>query len=108
MTTVVIQIGNSDDKLSQREWSKFVEELREVIEDFADEVHFSGGSPTDAGWQNWCIVFELRTKAPIGVNIMRITDDAILLLRQEMSDLALRYQQDSIAMTVGKTTMVEP
>lgn len=59
MDTITIQIGNSDNKLSQMEWSAFIKDVVEVVESLASVVHFYGTSLGDAPWQNaaWVVVF---------------------------------------------------
>jgi len=52
--TVVIQIGNSDDKLTQLEWAKFVNDIKHLVNNHAKEVHFFGGSSNWENWQNTC------------------------------------------------------
>jgi hypothetical protein len=91
--TVVIQIGNSDDKLKQSEWSEFVEAVENCILITTDRIHFHGLSPGDALWQNACWVAD--------------TDD-VDKLRMRLVELAVRFRQDSIALTVGETEMVKP
>ena len=88
MKTVVIQIGNSDDKLSQSEWSRFVNALTDLVEKCCTHVHFSGHSQGDAPWQNYCVVAE---------------SEALAQLRLCLCGLAKEYRQDSIALTVGNT-----
>ena len=57
MTAICIQIGNSDNKLTQQEWSEYCRAVRGICEAHGD-VHFSGGSPTDSAWQNYCVFVE--------------------------------------------------
>jgi len=45
MKTITIQIGNSDDKLSQASWSEFVERARQLISVHSRVVHFFGALP---------------------------------------------------------------
>ena len=56
--TVVVQIGNSDDKLTQKNWSFFVADVRTAVASVATRIHFSSGSPSAQSWQNYCIVAE--------------------------------------------------
>lgn len=91
MTTVVIQIGNSDDKLTQQQWSDFVGETDRCVRLYAKSVHFMGCSSGEKPWQNACWVFEMATP---------------FLMRDRLSNLAFRYQQESIAMTEGVTEFV--
>lgn len=90
---IVIQIGNSDNKLTQQEWSSFVYDTDELLRMYG-VFHFSGGSPSNAGWQNYCWVIESQ-KTMSG-------------LEYELSRLAVRYKQDSIALTIGQTVFIKP
>jgi len=92
--TVIIQVGNSDDRLSQYEWALFIAELRSVIEQNVVQVHFSGGSDWCAPWQNACWVCQ-------------IADDAnVEQLIEKIQDCRGRHRQDAVAVTVGTTRFV--
>lgn len=92
--TVVVQIGNTDNKLSQQEWSQFIKETESVLAGFVGQVHFSGGSSPDAPWQNWCFV-----------HVSYYEHEESLKIR--LKELALKFRQDSIAVTFGETQFVE-
>lgn len=96
MKTITIQIGNSDNKLTQQEWSAFIyhvfDDLLCVMPN-AEQIHFSGGSNPAAKWQNYCWVFNLD-------------DERIPEMREWLSSAAYQFKQDSIAMTVGDTEFV--
>jgi len=62
MTAICILIGNTDNKLTQLEWSEYCRAVRGMCEAHG-AVHFSGGSPTDAAWQNYCVCVETDTPA---------------------------------------------
>lgn len=99
--TAVIMIGNTDDKLTQREWSEFVSDVTHLLLVYRVQLHFHGCSVGSAPWQNVCWVFD----APKDL----IGEPAIVVeLRPELARLAAKYRQDSIALTVGKTEFVEP
>ncbi len=83
-----IQIGNSDNKLTQQEWSKFVAECKIVIGEFCAITYFFSPSPGDASWQNACWV--------IAVNEADI--DA---LKRGLVKIRKRYMQDAIAVVIG-------
>lgn len=102
--TITIQIGNSDDKLTQKEWSFFVTDLRQFVNGWAEQVHFFGFSTPDAQWQNACVVLNLRDWKRDGWDSLdqQITAGMYSGLR----DLLKRYKQDSIAFTSGDTTFV--
>jgi len=90
MKTVIVQIGNSDDKLGQKEWAAFCAAAEWVI---PGQIHFSGSSPGNANWQNHCWVSQ-------------VTDSKLPELRNGLAVLCRRYKQDSIALTVGDTEFV--
>lgn len=93
--TVVVQVGNSDDKLSQKDWALFCLETYRMVDGLCEQMHFQGGSQPLAAWQNACWVV---TMEPFAVEHLRV----------QLVRLARRFQQDSIAMTVGETEFVEP
>lgn len=95
MTTAVIQIGNSDDKLPQWEWSAFTQDLRRLVARICEAIHFFGYSPPEAIWQNCCVVVVLP-------------ENLLPQLDSELSKLCRAYRQDSIALTVGDTQFVPP
>ena len=90
---VTIQIGNSDDKLSQGRWSKFIGELIEELVKLECNIHFTGGSSARDEWQNYCIVAEV-----VLCNTPKLKD----MLR----DMCNKYNQDSIAYNVSKTEFI--
>ena len=94
MATVTIQIGNSDNKLTQSEWSDFCSQVQLIVEEEKCTIHFRGYSPGDAPWQNACWVIELF-------------DSNLNILRAMLAGIAKRFKQDSIAFTVGETEFVE-
>lgn len=91
MPTITVQIGNSDDKLTQEEWAHFIDSVGTVIRELGWNIHFSGGSLCTAPWQNYCWVCE----ADSGNNY-----------RIVLSELAKEYRQNSIAVTVGETSFL--
>lgn len=93
LITIVIQIGNSDDKLTQKEWSEFCNQTRWEIERFAKTIHFSGFSLPSDPWQNACFVFELK-------------DDVLKHLSINLKTIRQKYGQDSIALTEGSTIFI--
>ena len=93
MTTVVIQIGNSDNKLTQSEWSNFVKAMKLTIENVCQRTHFFGGSTTFDPWQNVCWVIEMR-------------DDGLDKLKTDMINIRKFYDQDSIAVVFGNVEFI--
>lgn len=93
MEIVTVQIGNSDNKLSQKQWSDFIKKTRLVVSQYCGQVHFDGGSSFDSPWQNFCIVAELQS-----------IDKQSLL--DAIGDLRDEFYQDSAAVTFGETKLV--
>jgi hypothetical protein len=87
---VSIQIGNTDNCLTQQEWSEFCRRLREICET-AGKVHFSGGASTDAPWQNYCLC--LSTELPE-------------CLASDVMALRRTYRQDSVAWLQGDAMFI--
>jgi hypothetical protein len=93
MKTITVQIGNSDDKLSQLEWSSFVREVDDLINEAASEVHFFGGAPNWYPWQNTCWIF--------------VCDDRNAQhIQSELIRTRSRWRQESIAWTEGCTVFI--
>ena len=91
MTTNIVQIGNTDNKLTQRQWSEFCNEIQYAIEMNATEVHFTGFSNPNTPWQNACFVFNLEK-----------TDN----LKASIFEIRNRYKQDAVAWTEGTTQFI--
>lgn len=86
--TLVVQIGNSDNKLTQGKWSDYCFFVDADIEQFNDIIHFKGGSSFDSMYQNACWVFE-------------IAENDIESLKNNLIEIKKRYDQDSIAIIEG-------
>jgi hypothetical protein len=103
--TVYISIGNSDDKLSQVEWSAFVTTADRLLSpDAGDSLypvkarHGNWRSVPDDPWQNACWCVEVDDDA-----------DAVRCLKGELESLAQEYGQDSIAWAeVDGTEFISP
>lgn len=93
MKTVTIQIGNSDDKLSQERWSHYWETVDGDISDFAEETHFSASSHGWAPWQNHCWVICVK-------------ESNIPSLINRLTEIRKSFDQDSIAITIGDTQFI--
>lgn len=96
MNTFVIQIGNSDNKLTQKAWSAFINDVADTIRSYCTTVHFTGGSHVNAEWQNYCWVVQINER----------NHDARII--SELKDLCERYDQDSIALIRGTTEFITP
>lgn len=91
MMTITLQIGNSDDRLSQVRWHEYVESVRSLLEaDPRVQVHFFGAPPNWAPWQNAAWVFACP-------------HDGIAALRESLVANRQQFSQVSIAWTEGIT-----
>lgn len=94
MKTVTLQIGNSDDKLTQLEWASFIGRVKDLLDDTPTvTVHFFGCSHGAECWQNACWVFVIDSKY-------------IPQTTREITVLRDRYKQDSAAWTEGSTAFI--
>jgi hypothetical protein len=93
MKTVTIQTGNTDNKLTQQEWSILVKLLADQIRSYAKEIHFFGGAESWAMWQNaaWVILIE---------------QPQLDMLKAKVIEVREMCKQDSVAWTEGKTLFV--
>jgi hypothetical protein len=97
---VYISIGNSDDKLTQSEWSKYVSDLLSIVEFAGDrteggEIHGIWHSAPFSPFQNMVVCLQ---PAP----------DYVSNLRRLLAELARKYRQDSIAWAEATTTFIRP
>lgn len=96
MKTVYISIGNSDGKLTQKDWSSFCTELMHLADGFGEQRHGTWFSAPHAQWQNMCVHLTVK-------------ENVLNELREELRDLASCYRQDSIVMAVvDEVEMVKP
>jgi hypothetical protein len=91
--TIVVQIGNSDNKLSQTEWAEFVRRVDGIIRQQANAVHFFGGTENWAVWQRVCWVFDCKGE--------QLPD-----LRRKLTATRKEFRQDAAAFTEGETEFV--
>ncbi len=99
---VYISIGNSDDKLTQREWSEFVADVDRSLRWWCNEnastaalnspagrIHGHWLSASDSPWQNacWCVEYVDHEDWP----------EQIAGQKTSLARLAAQYRQDSIA-----------
>jgi hypothetical protein len=93
MKTITVQIGNSDDKLTQKEWCDFARSIDDLIRTHASQVHFSGASHSLAWWQNAAWVFEME-------------EVCIEWFKQRLAIVRGQYKQESLAWTEGSTSLI--
>jgi predicted NodU family carbamoyl transferase len=89
--TVTIQIGNTDNKLTQQKWAEFIEDVNTVLT--GTEYMFQGTSAGDKPYQNACWVVVMRDYE------YETTKNLVARVGEE-------YDQDSIAWTEGKTEFI--
>jgi hypothetical protein len=91
MITVYVSVGNSDDKLSQEQWSGFVQQVRIALSQRARETHGEWYSLPDQPYQNacFCVVF---------------ADADVPLVKQELTKLREAWGQDSAAWAEVRVT----
>ncbi len=95
MSTFVVLIGNSDNRLTQQEWSQFVAEVRGSVALHAEEVFFDAALPGDAARQSACFV-------------ATIDDEGQKHLSRQLDHIRETYRQESIAVLSGETRFIAP
>ena len=82
MTTsyVTVSIGNSDNKLTQKEWNQFVVEMDAALH-VEGKIHFFGASPNYEPWQNVAWILE--------------TDSNLISVEEVVRIIRKRNKQDS-------------
>lgn len=94
MKTVNALIGNTDNKLTQQEWSNYCEQFNETICRFAASTFFVGAPPTTSEYQNFGVTFS-------------IDEEHIERLKQQLQGVRLTFRQDSIAWLEGETQFIQ-
>ena len=85
---ICIQIGNTDNKLTQQEWSEYIEYIYDICVNYG-VVHFSGGSSAEKHFQNYCFcVSDVRDSD-------RFKND-VLLVRKDFRQDSLTWLQGEI------------
>jgi len=93
MKTITIQIGNTDNKLTQLLWSNYCKMIHsELIKDYI-QLHFVGGSHFDSPWQNACFVFNC-------------SNEKVEYIKGIVSMVGKNYGQESVAFTEGNTEFI--
>ena len=90
---VSMQIGNTDGKLTQAEWSDFVIRVKDFLDANGAEIHFFGAPPNYERWQNAAWIFN-ATATDIGE------------IRLGITQLRSQYGQDSVAWLEGATQFI--
>lgn len=92
---VYISIGNSDDKLSQKEWHNFVIAMIARVKTLAFAAHGEWYSDPMAPWQNACWCLEFTAGSP------ELTE-----AREVLAEIRDEFRQDSIAWAVAETEFI--
>lgn len=95
--TVHVAIGNSDNRLTQEEWSNYVHEVDLLVHSSAPHVHGTWFSPTDSPFQNACWSFEVLGDSHLWSR---------LAVQRVLREIAGRYRQDSIAWNESETVFL--
>lgn len=93
MITVYVSIGNSDDHLTQADWSSYVQVVRNLLRQRADQVHGEWYSAPDAAYQNACFCAELN-------------DADVPVVRQALTEVRKSWRQDSVAWAQTPVTVL--
>ncbi|WFE41928.1 hypothetical protein [Micromonospora sp. WMMD998] len=91
LTTVYISIGNSDDRLTQKEWAAFALRTHLAVDAYAREIHGSWYSGPATEYQNACWCAQIPERRIDG-------------LKDRLRELARDFRQDSIAWAVAPDT----
>ena len=94
MKTYYITIGNSDDKLTQIEWSNFIYDIEDLIRRAALEIFGVWFSSPDTIFQNACFSFS--------PSVDFIEDN----FEEQLKIIKTKYRQDSIAVVSGKVKFI--
>lgn len=89
---VVISIGNTDNKLTQKLWSEFVTQVNTVL-DKNSKIHFFGGPSSYSPYQNACWWIE-------------VDKNKIYSIRSVLREIKYKFNQDSIAWLSGETEFI--
>ena len=88
-----IQIGNSDNKLTQQEWSEYVAAVHAATTVDGIETHFFAASEGSKPWQNACWV----------VAISELDADDMM---KAVTKIRKQYKQESVAIVLGNVRLI--
>lgn len=91
--SVCVLLGNSDNKLTQREWSEFVDDVRGLVASYATETQFVGATDSISPYQTACIVFNMD-------------ETEVASFENYLERIRIRYRQDSIALVIAPVAFV--
>lgn len=93
-STIHLAIGNSDDKLTQKEWSSYTKIILDTVKMCSWQIYGVWFSNPDSEYQNMAVSFVLQ--ASVSVENFR---GMLRAIREE-------YRQDSIAWNESITEMI--
>lgn len=88
-----IQIGNSDNKLTQQEWAEYVAAVHAATTTDGIETHFFASSEGCKPWQNACWVVAIR-------------ETEVESMMQAVTKIRKQYRQESVAIVLGDVRMI--
>ena len=91
MITAYVSVGNSDDRLSQADWSAYVQQVRIMLGPRARETHGEWYSLPDQPYQNACFCVVLA-------------DPDVPAVQAELTRLREAWGQDSVAWAEAPVT----
>jgi hypothetical protein len=91
--TIVVLIGNSDNKLSQQDWAKYICEVKKLVSIYSQTIFFSGGSSYDEPRQNACFVFDCD-------------ESTVEVLKEQLAVVRVQFNQEAAAVVTGVTKFV--
>lgn len=91
--TIHVAIGNSDNRLTQEEWSNYFHEVDLLVHSSAPHVYGTWLSPSESPYQNACWGFELPHEAYWNRDSVQVC----------LREIAGRYRQDSVSWNESDT-----
>lgn len=90
---VYLSIGNSDDKLTQKEWAQYVADMSGAVVARAKQIHGTWFSLPACPWQNanWCLEF---------------ADEDMEAAKDAAVEVRMRWRQDSVAWAVAEPEFI--
>jgi hypothetical protein len=92
--TLSVLVGNSDNRLTQMEWSSYAGKVNDLVRACTYHTFFNGAPYTASLFQNHCWVFSIHK-------------DDYDKFEGEVREVALHYEQESVAIVKGKTHILK-
>lgn len=92
--THIYTIGNSDDKLTQSQWSEYVRRVDNLLREYAEEVYGVFFSLPDSPWQNACWS-------------VKIDESDHETVWRKLETIKNNFSQESIALVEGQTYFIK-